>query len=414
MTQRLRWSVMGTAGIAQIGPIRAIHQSKAEEALRQSEEKYRTLFDSIDEGFCTIEVLFDANDKPIDFRFLEVNPSFEKQTGIQNAEGRRMREIAPRHDEHWFEIFGKIALTGESARFENRVARMHRWYEVYAFRVGEPTERKVAILFNDITERKRAEEALHKTQVELARVMRITTMSELAASIVHEINQPLSAIVNNSNACVRLFSQSDSRDEILTALADIVSDANRASTIIARIRALTKGSAPEKTSMQLSEVIAEVLALAHRELAEHGIEVRTELSENLPRVFGDRVQLQQVFLNLIINGLEAMSAVEKDRRALTIRGRCDEIHGEPAVRISIQDLGCGIAPGDMPHLFDAFYTTKPHGMGMGLRIGASIVEAHGGRLWVTPNAGPGVTFSCTLPVGDRCQNLEISSWLYWK
>ena len=346
MTQRLRWGVMGAAGIAKIvGPIPAIQQSKAEVALRQSEEKYRTLFDSIDEGFCTIEVLFDASDKPFDFRILEVNPSFEKQMGIQNAEGRRMREIATLHDEHWFEILGKIALTGESARFENRVARLHRWYEVYAFRVGESRQRKVAILFNDITDRKRAEEALHKTQAEHAHVARITTMGELAASIAHEINQPLGAIVNNSSACMRLFSQPGSKDEIRAALTDIASDASRASAIIARIRALIKRSAPEKTSLQLSEVIAEVLALAHRELAEHGIEVRTELSEDLPRVLGDRVQLQQVFLNLIINGLEAMSTVERDQRVLTIRGQCDELHGKPAVRISVQDLGCGIAPG---------------------------------------------------------------------
>jgi PAS domain S-box-containing protein len=134
-----------------------IEREQAKEALHESEEKYRTLFDSIDEGFCTIEVLFDGNDKPVDYRFLEVNPSFEKQTGIQNARGRRMREIAPLHEEHWFEIYGKIALTGEPIRFENLAAQLHRWYDVYAFRVGEPQERKVAILFNDITERKRLE-----------------------------------------------------------------------------------------------------------------------------------------------------------------------------------------------------------------------------------------------------------------
>jgi signal transduction histidine kinase len=131
-------------------------------------------------------------------------------------------------------------------------------------------------------------------------------------------------------------------------------------------------------------------------------------------VLGDRIQLQQVFLNLIINGLEAMSTVERNRRVLTIRGQRDQLHGKPAVRISVQDLGCGIAPADMAHVFESFYTTKPHGMGVGLRIAASIAEAHGGRLWVTPNAGPGVTFSCALPAGERCQNLEIRSWFNWK
>jgi PAS domain S-box-containing protein len=138
------------------------------EALRESEKKYRTLFDSIDEGFCTIEVLFDGNDNPIDYRFLEVNPSFEKQTGIQNAQGRRMREIAPQHEEHWFEIYGRIALTGEPVRFENQAAQLRRWYDAYAFRVGEPGDRKVAILFKDITERKQAEEELRRSEAFLA------------------------------------------------------------------------------------------------------------------------------------------------------------------------------------------------------------------------------------------------------
>jgi PAS domain S-box-containing protein len=143
------------------------------EALRESEKKYRTLFDSIDEGFCTIEVLFDGNDNPIDYRFLEVNPSFEKQTGIRNAKGRRMREIAPQHEEHWFEIYGRIALTGEPVRFENQAAQLHRWYDAYAFRVGEPGDRKVAILFKDITERKQAEEELRRSEGFLAQGERI-------------------------------------------------------------------------------------------------------------------------------------------------------------------------------------------------------------------------------------------------
>ena len=132
-------------------------RKRAEVELRESEQNYRMLFESIDEGFCTIEVLFDQNEEPVDYRFLQVNPSFERQTGIKNAAGRRMREIAPQHEEHWFEIYGRIALTGEPMRFENEAKQLGRWYDVYAFPVEDPKRRRVGILFNDITERKRAE-----------------------------------------------------------------------------------------------------------------------------------------------------------------------------------------------------------------------------------------------------------------
>lgn len=137
-------------------------RKRAEAELRESEQNYRTLFDSIDEGFCTIEVLFDENEEPVDYRFLQVNPSFERQTGIKNPVGRRMREIAPQHEEHWFEIYGKIALTGEPMRFENEAKELGRWYDVYAFRVEDPKLRRVGILFNDISERKRGRKSARR------------------------------------------------------------------------------------------------------------------------------------------------------------------------------------------------------------------------------------------------------------
>jgi signal transduction histidine kinase len=148
-------------------------------------------------------------------------------------------------------------------------------------------------------------------------------------------------------------------------------------------------------------LVANVLALAQRELAERRIEVRTELPEDLPRVSGDRVQLHQVLLNLLMNGMEAMSAVEYERRVITIRGQRDELDGRPAVLITVRDLGGGFEPEDSERLFDAFYTTKPDGLGMGLRISRSIVEAHSGRLWAMSGAGPGATFYCVLPAAER-------------
>ena len=249
----------------------------------------------------------------------------------------------------------------------------------------------------DVEERRRAEEALHKSQAELAHVSRMTMMGELAASIAHEINQPLGAIVNNSNACLGLFNRSAPQREVREALSDIVSDANRASAIIARIRALYKRTPPEKTSLTIEHVIADVLTLAHVPLVERHIKVRTELADDLPRVLGDRVQLQQVLLILVVNGVEAMLAVADERRVLTIGGRREELDGRPGVLITVQDFGGGFKPEDSERLFDAFYTSKPDGLGMGLRISRSIVEAHGGRLWATSNDGQGATFHFALP-----------------
>ncbi|HWY32509.1 MAG TPA: ATP-binding protein [Candidatus Acidoferrum sp.] len=381
---------------------RTAQLTAANEALRHSEKKYRTLFDSIDEGFCTVEVLFDENEHPIDYRFLEVNPSFEKQTGIQDAQGRSMREIAPHHEEHWFEIYGRIALTGEPVRFENQAAQLHRWYDVYAFRVGEPGERKVAILFKDITEHKQSEEALRKAQAELAHVSRVTTMGELAASIAHEVNQPLTAVVNNANASLSLLPKDLPKlEEVREALAEIIDDANRASDVIARVRQLAKRAPVEKSLLDLREVVQEVLALARHESAARQVTIRTDLSRHLPSVLGDRVQLQQVLLNLVMNGMDAMNLVEEAKRVLII-GACREIQaGVTRTLVSVQDSGTGVKPGQMDRLFEAFYTTKPQGMGMGLAISRSIIEAHGGRLWAEPNQGPGATFLFSLPVaGD--------------
>jgi PAS domain S-box-containing protein len=254
----------------------------------------------------------------------------------------------------------------------------------------------------DVTERKQAEEALHKLQAELAHVTRITTLGELTASIAHEINQPLGAIVNNGNACLRLMAERcDSNVKVCECISDIISDALRAAMVINRVRALARRSPPELSSLELEDVVADVLALATHELTERRITAQTEFDADLPRVFGDRVQLQQMFLNLVMNASEAMSDMPEDRRSLLITGSRGSLHGQPAVLVTVVDLGLGFNSEDTERLFEAFYTTRPQGMGMGLRISRSIVEAHGGRLWAKPNDGPGATFSLALPVEDN-------------
>jgi PAS domain S-box-containing protein len=369
--------------------------------LRESEQKYRMLFESIDEGFCIIEVLFDQNEKPVDYRFLQVSPSFERQTGIKNAAGRRMREIAPQHEEYWFEIYGSIALTGEPMRFENEAKQLGRWYDVYAFRVEDHQRRRVGILFNDITERKRAEveardneRRYREVQAELAHASRVATIGQLMASIAHEIRQPITASINNSEAGLNfLKAEPPDLEEVRQALGDIVSAGKRAGDVIDRIRALIKKAPPRKEGLEINEAVLEVIALTRPEVLKNGVSVRTQLAEGLPHVHGDRVQLQQVLINLIINAIEAMRDGGKEGRELLISTR-----NEPdGVCVEVRDSGPGFAPGALERLFEAFYSTKSGGLGLGLSVCRSIIEAHNGRLWASPNLPRGAMFGFIAP-----------------
>jgi hypothetical protein len=250
----------------------------------------------------------------------------------------------------------------------------------------------------DITERKRAEERVRKSHEQLAHVTRVTALGELAASIAHEVNQPLTAIINNANACLALLSSdTDELDEVCKALSDIVNDADRASAVLARVRGLVKKSPLKKARLHLRDVVSAVLVLVRPEAATRRVTMQAQIPEDLPFTIGDGIRLQQVLLNLVMNGMDAMNSVEEQKRLLLISGRGDVYDGWPAATISVQDLGTGLKAEEMERLFDAFYTTKPQGMGMGLAISRSIVEEHGGRLWVEPNNGPGATFLFTLP-----------------
>jgi signal transduction histidine kinase len=240
-----------------------------------------------------------------------------------------------------------------------------------------------------------ASEALRETQAELAHVNRVTTMGQLAASIAHEVNQPLAASVTNAHAALRWLSlQPANLEEAREALASIVYDGKRAGDVIERMRALIKKAPPRKDGLDINDVILGVCALIRGELAKNGVSLRTQLADGLPLTQGDRVQLQQVMLNLIMNAIEAMSAVSQGSRELLI-GTSTDASG--AVRITVQDSGPGLNPETFDHLFDPFYTTKANGMGMGLSICRSIVEAHDGRIWASPTAGSGSTFHFILP-----------------
>jgi C4-dicarboxylate-specific signal transduction histidine kinase len=251
-------------------------------------------------------------------------------------------------------------------------------------------------LVEDITERKRAEEALRATQAQLAHIARVTTMGELAASIAHEVNQPLTAVVTNGDAGLRWLSQLPPNvDEARITMKEMVRQGHRASDVIARIRALLRKTPPQFSDVALNQLIVEALLLTHQQLAGNHAAVRTELDADIPPVSGDSIQLQQVLVNLILNAIEAANGTVNGARELLLR---TQRAGTNDVVVAVQDSGIGIDPQHMDRLFRPFFTTKATGMGMGLAISRSIIEAHGGRLWATSNGSHGATFQFSLPV----------------
>jgi PAS domain S-box-containing protein len=252
----------------------------------------------------------------------------------------------------------------------------------------------------DVTATREAQEALQKAQAELVHVTRLTTLGEMSASIAHEVNQPLAAIGTNGEACLRwLAREVPNKDEAVAAVRRIIHDANRASGVVHRIRELARKAESEMIQLDINELIDETVALVKRETLIHRVVLRLQLAPGLPPVLGDRVQLQQVIFNLVINALQAAAMVADRARVVTIRTLQYE---SDQVLVAVQDAGIGVEPENLNQLFTAFYTTKPDGMGIGLTICRSIVEAHGGRVWADRNTGPGMTFQFT--ISSRMEN----------
>jgi signal transduction histidine kinase len=236
-----------------------------------------------------------------------------------------------------------------------------------------------------------------ETQSQLAHVVRVTALGELAATIAHEVNQPLTAAVINGNACLEwLAAHPPNLDEVKRAVGLLVKDAHRASHVLAQVRALTKGSTSEKGPLNINKTILATVTLIDREIQRSQVSLQTQLSDDVPIVDGDRVQLQQVILNLLLNGIEAIKLVAAGPKDLIISSAKSDSND---VLISVQDSGAGFAPADLDRLFNAFYTTKPDGMGMGLAISRTIIENHCGRIWATPNSPRGAVLQFTLPIG---------------
>jgi PAS domain S-box-containing protein len=367
---------------------------KVVDELRKSEDRLRVLIETIPALAWTS--LADGSNDFVNRRWLEY-------TGVSLEQMQGAWTTTPFHPEDMDDHVGKwrYALdTGEAFENEARVRRAadgeYRWFLIRGLPLRDERGNIVKWYgtMTDIEDRKRAEEALRKANADLAHITRVTTMGEFAASIAHEVSQPLSAVVTNAQACLQwLAGGAPNIEKACEAVGRIVRDGKRAGEVITQIRALSRKSGIRKQRLDINEAIEEVLALAQGEVRARRVALRTDLATRLPPVLGDRIQLQQVVLNLVMNGIEAMSSIQDRPRELVVRtheGEADQ------VVVTVQDSGTGLDPVITEHMFDSFYTTKGEGMGMGLSISRSIVQDHGGRLWATTNEGPGATLQFTL------------------
>jgi PAS domain S-box-containing protein len=371
-------------------------RKRAVEALRHSEERFRTLVQfSFDVYWET-----DAQHRFIHQEFAESladAPELGSEIGKTRWEvpyvepdeeaWRRHRETLDAHLP--FRDFELARLGPDGSK---------RYVSVSGLPVFDDTGRFVGYrgVGRHITERRRAEEALRAMQAELAHVNRVTTMGELSASIAHEVNQPIAATVTNAQAALRwLRAQPPDLDEVRASLSRIAEDGKRAGNVISGIRALINKVPPRKDRFDLNEAVLEMVALTRSEVLNHGILLQTELAPGLPKVDGDRTQLQQVILNLILNAIEAMGDIDEGTRELRISTEREAAGG---VLVTVRDSGPGLDLADTERVFTAFYTTKPKGMGMGLAICRSMVEAHGGKMWASANEPRGAVFQFTLPL----------------
>jgi len=338
-----------------------------------------------------------------DYRYQRVNPAVERTGGMpaKTIVGKHVADVLGMEA---FEQTAKPYLdrcfAGEEVSYAEWFTFSHgrRYLAVTHSPLRPDSERVEAVLAisRDLTEHVLASEALREAQAELARVTRVTTLGELTASIAHEVNQPLATVVTFGDACLRWLDREVPRiDKALSAVEQMIGSAKHASDVIERIRALSKKRAFETVRLDINQVINDVIALIRGEINVHGISLRLELGVSLPRVDGDRIQLQQVIMNLLMNGIQAMSGVTDRNRELRIRSR---EHESDQILVAVEDCGIGIEPEHVARLFNAFFTTKPDGMGMGLSICRSIIEAHGGRLWATANVPHGAKLQFTLPL----------------
>ena len=372
-----------------------LERLRIEDALYRSQERYRYLFNSIDEGFCVIDMMFDEHEKAVDYRFLEVNPSFEQQTGMHDATGKRMREFFPDFEASWFQRYGDVALTGEPVRFANESKELNRWFDVYAFRIGGPDSRKVAVIFNNITDRTKAEHALRASAVALADLDR--RKDEFLAMLSHELRNPLAPISNAVQLLRLQTNEGPLQQQARTIIERQVGQLNHLVDDLLEVSRITTGRVQLRRDRIVVSGIVERAVETARPLVEQR---RHELTVSLPPhpiwLHADAARMEQVVVNLLTNA--AKYTDEAGRIWLTV-----EQEGDAAV-LRVRDTGTGIAPELLPRIFDLFTQAERSldrsqgGLGIGLCLVQRLVDLHGGTVEVYSVLGHGSEFVVRLPV----------------
>lgn len=357
--------------------------------MQRNEEKYRALLDSIDQGFCVVEVLFAADGRASDYRFLETNAAFERHTGLADVVGKRIRELAPHHEEHWFRLYGEVALTGQPIHFENSAQALNRWYDVYAFRIGPAGERLVGILFRDITQRRRDEEVLHEAD---------RRKDVFIATLAHELKNPLAPIRHS----VEILRHPGATLEQARGLGGMMhrqlAHLERLVDDLLHVARIASGKLElRRERVDLDQVIRDALDISREKLDKGRHEVTLGLPGTPLQLTGDSVRLAQVIANLIINA--AKYSADGKPVALSVT----EESGEAVIRV--KDEGVGVAPEVLPQIFDMFMRstgslTGAEGLGIGLPLVKRLVELHGGRVEARSGGlGKGSEFFIRLPLG---------------
>ncbi len=383
-------------------------RKQSEEALRESEERFRSLFDSIDEGFCIIEMIFDENNKPVDYRFVQANPAMETLTGLTDAIGRTIREMVPDLEEFWFETYGKVALTGEPARFENEAVPLNRWFEVYASRVGDSTSR-VAIVFNNITERKlveRERERLLEREKDLRREAEDANRAkeEFLAILSHELRTPLNSIFG----WTQILEASDfDREKTKLGIETIGRNVRLQNALIEDLldvsRIISGKMQLENEPLSLFAVVQGAVDAIRPTAEQKSIKIEDRLDAQIGETNGDKFRLQQIFNNLLTNAVKFTPA--GGTISVTL-----ERSGETAV-FSVKDSGIGISPELLPYIFDRFRQADASskrqfgGLGLGLTIVKNLVELHGGTVSASSDGeNSGATFIVELPLSAQTES----------